>query len=154
MTLRTLIFWPHLIAGVIAGAIILLMSVTGVILTYERQLIAWSDSGFKSKPAPGAARLSPEALLTKIRQDHPDLEVSAVTFVADQAEVVEEIDGCAQVRDGILITLGEPVGAGDRRTVDVNGFVACLGATWLTYVVERSGGGWVITGTDGSIAIS
>ena len=83
MTLRTLIFWPHLIAGVIAGAIILLMSVTGVILTYERQLIAWSDSGFKSKPAPGAARLSPEALLTKIRQDHPDLEVSAVTFVAD-----------------------------------------------------------------------
>ncbi|HEU4694195.1 MAG TPA: PepSY domain-containing protein, partial [Vicinamibacterales bacterium] len=73
MTLRTLIFWPHLIAGVIAGAIILLMSVTGVILTYERQLIAWSDSGFRSNPAPGASRLSPEALLTKIRQDHPQM---------------------------------------------------------------------------------
>jgi hypothetical protein len=81
-------------------------------------------------------------------------DLTPVTFVADQAEVVEETDGCAQVRDGILITLGEPVGAGDRRTVDVNGFVACLGATWLTYVVERSGGAWVVTGTDGSIAIA
>ena len=59
MTLRTLIFWPHLIAGVVAGAIVLLMSVTGVLLTYERQLIAWSDSGFRSNPpAQGAARLS------------------------------------------------------------------------------------------------
>ena len=83
MTLRTLIFWPHLIAGVIAGSIVLLMSVTGVILTYERQLIAWSDSGFRSNPAPGASRLSPEALLATIRQDHPEIEASAVTFAAD-----------------------------------------------------------------------
>jgi uncharacterized iron-regulated membrane protein len=83
MTLRTLIFWPHLIAGVIAGSIILLMSVTGVVLTYERQLIAWSDSGFRSNPAPGASRLSPESLLAKLRQDHPEVEASAVTFAAD-----------------------------------------------------------------------
>jgi uncharacterized iron-regulated membrane protein len=83
MTLRTLIFWPHLIAGVIAGAIILLMSVTGVILTYERQLIAWSDSGFRSNPAAGASRLSPESLLTKLGQDHPEIEASAVTFASD-----------------------------------------------------------------------
>ena len=83
MTLRTLIFWPHLIAGVIAGSIVLLMSVTGVVLTYERQLIAWSDSGFRSNPAPGASRLSPESLLAKLRQDHPEIEASAVTFAAD-----------------------------------------------------------------------
>ena len=83
MTLRTLIFWPHLIAGVIAGSIVLLMSVTGVMLTYERQLIAWSDSGFSSSPPPGASRLSPEALLTKLRHDHPEIAASAVTFAAD-----------------------------------------------------------------------
>ena len=50
MTLRTLIFWPHLIAGVVAGAVVLTMSVTGVLLTYERQLNAWSDSEFRSTP--------------------------------------------------------------------------------------------------------
>ena len=55
MRLRSYIFWPHLIAGVSAGAVILLMCVTGVLLTYERQLIAWSDSRFQSaKPTPDA----------------------------------------------------------------------------------------------------
>ena len=52
MTLRTAFFWLHLTAGVVAGIIVLLMSVTGVALTYERQLIAWSDREFKSTPAP------------------------------------------------------------------------------------------------------
>ena len=37
MTLRTVFFWLHLTAGVVAGAIILLMSATGVALTFERQ---------------------------------------------------------------------------------------------------------------------
>ena len=79
MKLRTLIFWPHLIAGVTAGVVIFIMSVTGVVLTYERQLIAWSDSQYRSVPAPGTSRLSVEALLQKVRTDHPDLAPSAVT---------------------------------------------------------------------------
>ena len=81
MTLRTLIFWPHLIAGVVAGAVVLIMSVTGVLLTYERQLNAWSDSEFRSSPpAQGAARLPVEDIVTTVRRDHPDVEVGAVTF--------------------------------------------------------------------------
>ena len=81
MKLRTLIFWPHLMAGVTAGLVILLMSVTGVLLTYERQLIAWSDSDYRSTlPTPGTGRLSVEALLQTIREQHPDLAPSAVTL--------------------------------------------------------------------------
>jgi uncharacterized iron-regulated membrane protein len=81
MQLRTLIFWPHLIAGVIAGVLILTMSITGVILTYERQLIAWSDSHLRSTPpAAGAPRLEVEALLTQIRREHPELQVTGVTM--------------------------------------------------------------------------
>jgi len=57
MKLRTFIFWPHLIAGVCAGVVILLMCVTGALLTYERQLAACADSGFRSKPAVGAVPL-------------------------------------------------------------------------------------------------
>jgi uncharacterized iron-regulated membrane protein len=84
MTLRTLIFWPHLMAGVLAGIVILMMSATGVLLTYERQLIAWSDRGLRSAPpADGSAPLSVEALLTSLRRDHPDLEVSGVTLASD-----------------------------------------------------------------------
>ncbi len=81
MKLRTLIFWPHLIAGAIAGVIILVMSVTGVLLTYERQMIAWSDSHLASTPpAAGAQRLPVETLITQFRAQHPDLAPTAVTI--------------------------------------------------------------------------
>jgi uncharacterized iron-regulated membrane protein len=91
MTLRTLVFWPHLIAGVIAGVLILTMSITGVILTYERQLIAWSDSHLRSTPpAAGAPRLGVEALLTQVRREHPELQVTGITMgsAADATAVV------------------------------------------------------------------
>jgi uncharacterized iron-regulated membrane protein len=81
MKLRTLIFWPHLVAGVTAGLVILTMSVTGVLLTYERQMIAWSDSHYRSTvPAQGASRLSVEALLQTIRTQHPDVTANAITM--------------------------------------------------------------------------
>jgi uncharacterized iron-regulated membrane protein len=80
MKLRTLIFWPHLFAGVTAGIVILVMSVTGVLLTYERQLISWSDSQYRSTvPAEGASRLPVESLLQMIRTEHPDVAVNAIT---------------------------------------------------------------------------
>jgi uncharacterized iron-regulated membrane protein len=82
-TLRTLIFWPHLIAGVSAGVVILLMSVTGVLLTYERQMIAWADSHFRSvPPSPEAARLSLETLLGRFTQERPDLVPTAITIAS------------------------------------------------------------------------
>jgi uncharacterized iron-regulated membrane protein len=81
MKLRTLIFWPHLIAGVSAGVVILLMCVTGALLTYERQLIAWSDSHLRSvPPGPGASRLPIETLLARFRAAHPDLEPTTITI--------------------------------------------------------------------------
>jgi uncharacterized iron-regulated membrane protein len=84
MKLRTVIFWPHLIAGVIAGVIVLIMSVTGVLLTYERQLIAWSDSHLRSVPADQASeRLPVEALVESLRIKRPDLQATAVTIGSD-----------------------------------------------------------------------
>lgn len=87
MRLRPLIFWPHLIAGVVAGAAILLMSVTGVLLTYERQLIAWSDRHLRSEvPADGAARLPVETLVQTFQREHPELrQPTTVTVTADPA---------------------------------------------------------------------
>jgi uncharacterized iron-regulated membrane protein len=84
MKLRSIIFWPHLLAGVLAGSVILLMCVTGVLLTYERQLIAWADRGFQSvRPAADAAPLPMEALLTRVRETHPGLTPTAITLRAD-----------------------------------------------------------------------
>jgi len=82
--------------------------------------------------------------------------MARVIFVADRGSVMEARDGCAQVRNGgILITLGAPVTHGHEMRVGVNGFVACTGATWLTYVLQdQPGVGWRVTGTTGSMAIS
>lgn len=89
MKLRTLIFWPHLIAGVVAGAVILLMSVTGVLLTYERQMIAWSDSHLQSTPASGtAARLPLDALVDRVQRVEPAIEVTSITTAADRSAPV------------------------------------------------------------------
>ncbi|MES3008629.1 MAG: PepSY-associated TM helix domain-containing protein [Pseudomonadota bacterium] len=61
---RKTVFWLHLICGVVAGLIVLMMSVTGVILTYERQILAWEDrQHYFSEPEAGQVRLSSEALL-------------------------------------------------------------------------------------------
>ena len=69
MKLRTLLFWPHLIAGVVVGAVILVMSVTGVLLTYERQLVEWSNRDYRSSPpSPGAPRMVVEDVLAAFAQ--------------------------------------------------------------------------------------
>jgi uncharacterized iron-regulated membrane protein len=65
---RKVLFWCHLAAGLTAGAIVLIMSVTGVLLTYEKQLALWADTratGF-SRPAGNAAPLAPAALLATV----------------------------------------------------------------------------------------
>ena len=65
VSVRSLVFWPHLVAGVLAGAVILVMSVTGVLLTYEKQMIVWADSRVAlSSEGP---RLDPETLVERIR---------------------------------------------------------------------------------------
>jgi len=81
--------------------------------------------------------------------------VPRVSFVASRDSVVSTSSGCAQVkRGGILVTLGTVAGSGSDVTVGINGFVACSGATWLTYTVHRSGAGWQVTGTTGSRAVA
>ncbi len=61
--IRKAIFWLHLICGIAAGVVILIMSVTGVILTYERQMLAWEDHAYFAEPAPGQSSLPIETLV-------------------------------------------------------------------------------------------
>jgi hypothetical protein len=82
-------------------------------------------------------------------------DVAPVRFVASRDQVIVSTDGCAVVRDnGILILLGPPVPAGGTVQVAINGYVACLGATWLTYVVAHHPDGWQVTGTTGVSAVA
>ena len=42
--IRKTIFWTHLVAGLAAGLVIFTMSLTGVLLTYERQILHWAEA--------------------------------------------------------------------------------------------------------------
>jgi uncharacterized iron-regulated membrane protein len=78
MSVRRVFFWTHLVAGVCAGLVILLMSVTGVALTYERQLLTWADSGYRSDAAPGAVRVPLETIVARLQRSMPGLQPSTV----------------------------------------------------------------------------
>ncbi len=70
--IRQTIFWLHLICGVAAGLVVLLMSVTGVLLTYERQIVAWVEHTEYAPPQAGAAPLPLETLLARAKEQHPE----------------------------------------------------------------------------------
>ncbi len=65
MSFKRIIFWAHLVVGVAFGLVILLMSATGVVLTYERQIISYMESRAVIKPA-DAQLLSVDELATAV----------------------------------------------------------------------------------------
>src|SRR5262245_39009876 len=87
---RKVLFWCHLTVGVIAGLVILVMSATGVALTYERQIAYWADTrDYRvASPSPNASRLSVETLLAKAREAQPDTSITTVSLRAGAIEPV------------------------------------------------------------------
>jgi uncharacterized iron-regulated membrane protein len=88
--LHKAIFWSHLLAGVTAGAVILMMSFTGFVLMYEPQVteyVEWQQR-WVTPPSGNAERLSLEALLTKVREIESDARPAAITVNSDPAASV------------------------------------------------------------------
>ena len=87
LPLRKAVFWVHLVVGVATGIVILVMSATGVLLMYERQITDWADRadwGRRSAPpSTGAARLSVETLVAKALEADSGAKPSSITLQAD-----------------------------------------------------------------------
>jgi uncharacterized iron-regulated membrane protein len=85
-TFRSVLFWIHLACGLAAGVVILIMSVTGVALTYEKQMLEWADRrAWTGAPAAVTLQLSPETLLAKVAEARPGTAPTGVTLRADAA---------------------------------------------------------------------
>jgi len=87
---RKALFWCHLTVGVIAGLVVLIMSVTGVLLAYERQITYWADTRnyHVAPPSPEAGRLSVEALLAKAREAQPGIAITTIILRSGASEPV------------------------------------------------------------------
>jgi uncharacterized iron-regulated membrane protein len=88
--LRRIIFWCHLPVGVIGGLVIFNMCVTGVLLTYEKQITSWADTrNYRSAPpAPGAQHLPVETLIAKSRESRGG-NPTAITVKSDPSAPAE-----------------------------------------------------------------
>lgn len=78
-----------------------------------------------------------------------------VRFVADPATVTTMDSGCPAVDDrGAMLTLAPVPAQGDRLTIGLGDFRACLSGRWQTYVVSHTASGWTVQGTTGPVSIS
>ena len=92
---RTVLFWLHLATGAVAGVVILVMCVTGVALTYEKQMLEWADRRSGSVPLPADARpLPPETLLAAVIAAEPGAAPTGITMRSDpRAPVTVTVEG-------------------------------------------------------------
>jgi uncharacterized iron-regulated membrane protein len=84
MNLRKIIFWLHLTAGVLAGAVILVMSMTGVLLAFERQIVAFAERDIRTvaPPASDTPRLSLDTMVARAREMVSEGAPSSITLSA------------------------------------------------------------------------
>jgi len=88
MTIRKILFWLHLTAGSLAGIVIFIMSLTGVVLAWQRQIVNFADRASLRPPAPvQQARMSPENLLAKAVESGRAVP-STLTIRSDSREPV------------------------------------------------------------------
>lgn len=86
MRLRKIVFWMHLTAGLIAGSVVMVMSVTGVLLAFERQLTEWADRDLRVVPPErDTPRLAIDALIASVHAAEPDAMPSGLTLRSDPA---------------------------------------------------------------------
>ena len=80
--LHKVIFWSHLLAGVIGGVVIFVMSATGFILMYEHQLVEYAERDVREIQVPRAAarRLSLDDLVARARAQNPDAQPTGVVL--------------------------------------------------------------------------
>jgi uncharacterized iron-regulated membrane protein len=84
--LRNVFFWTHLSIGLLAGGLILLMSVTGVMLGFERQMIAWIDGTPRVAIGAAASPLPLDSLLARAGIARAD--IASVVIKRDASQPV------------------------------------------------------------------
>lgn len=79
--IRRVLFWLHLLAGVVAGTIIFIMCVTGALLTFQQSVLALIERGQRVVAVPEGARpLSADDLIGRVTAARPDVPIASIAF--------------------------------------------------------------------------
>jgi uncharacterized iron-regulated membrane protein len=112
MNFRRILFWGHLITGVVAGLVILVMCVTGVLLGFERQINDWADAAGRVPVKVTGTRTSLTSILGSLGER---VKPTAVTIYSDPQKPVAIAAG----RERTLFFdpgTGEELGNGSKAT--------------------------------------
>lgn len=92
---RQILFWLHLIAGLISGLVIAILCFTGTVLAFEKQWVAWSERDARqiTPPAADSTRLPLEGLLARLRTAHPDARPTSFIVQRDPTAAVAVLVG-------------------------------------------------------------
>ncbi|HVF22714.1 MAG TPA: PepSY-associated TM helix domain-containing protein [Pyrinomonadaceae bacterium] len=114
--LRKIIFWCHLPVGAIAGVVILIMCVTGVLLAYEKQITLWADTrNYQSAPPPESARHLPVDTLIANARNHRGANPTSVLLRCDPSAPAEIGFGRESVPVFLNAYSGQVLGDGSQR---------------------------------------
>lgn len=95
---RNIIFWLHLISGLLGGVVIFIMCVTGALLSFERNIIEWSERDARYVQAIDSPKLPVSDVLAKVIETRPDAKPSAIAIKNEPGAAWEVSLG----REGIL----------------------------------------------------
>lgn len=84
---RTALFWGHLVAGLAAGILIFTMSVTGVLLAFQPQVLDWLERDQRSVALPDEkpTRLPPSQIIGAAMEGRSGPGPATLTISADPA---------------------------------------------------------------------
>ncbi len=144
-SLRTLLFWIHLVAGVVAGAVVMIMSVTGVLLTYQKQMTGWADTrGMDGRAPTGTSSpMSRPALIATVAATEQGTPTAVVWRRGSDTPV--EVQFGREKRVFVNAYSGAVLGTG---SVTMRGFFSLV-TDWhrrLSFSGERRDLGKAITG--------
>ncbi|HSI82435.1 MAG TPA: PepSY-associated TM helix domain-containing protein [Candidatus Methylacidiphilales bacterium] len=124
--IRTVLFWLHLVLGVLGGIFIFCMSVSGTLIAFEKQIIAWMESGQRYVTVPaGGVQLEPEVLIAKVQEAKPNLPISGLTMFSDPALAARFNTGGRGSQGQLYVNpyTAEITGEGDNTTRGVFRFL-------------------------------
>lgn len=82
--MRKIVFWTHLVSGLVTGVVIFIMSFTGAAIALQPQILLWAERDMRTvRVPPGAPRRGPEALIAKVRDQRPEFTLTGVTVDHD-----------------------------------------------------------------------
>jgi len=84
---RKILFWLHLAAGVAAGLVILVMAVSGILISYERQITEAANGFALTVPADGK-KLGVEEMMAALQAEQAGAAPTALTVSSDPSQPV------------------------------------------------------------------